>query len=171
MGHLSSYWGVYPLQTSLGLSHLIVRTVRLLLHIYQAVLKVMSLNQHYLGNVNCQSPPHLQNQKFWGWGSATCDLTSPPGDSEAPLLKFEDHWHGDNFGSTRSPPSSGVPSCLKGLGHPQAVGPEARDSNRPAPVDEQHPNCTIAAKIRQVGRPGATDSGLARRHDSRETPL
>ena len=27
--------------------------------------------------------PDLLNQKLWGWGSAICVLTGPPGDSDA----------------------------------------------------------------------------------------
>lgn len=32
-------------------------------------------------NSNYQAHPHLLYQKLWGWGPATCVLTSPPEDS------------------------------------------------------------------------------------------
>lgn len=40
-----------------------------------------------------------------------------------------------------------MPSCLKGLGPPHAVGPEARDSNHPASVDELPPSAPLLPRF------------------------
>lgn len=63
-----------------------------------------------------------------------CASTVPPGDYEAPSPKCEDDWHGGHVGSLRSWLSSRLSDRLTGLGPLQTAGPEAEDSNHPAPL-------------------------------------